>query len=127
MPELPPSPAGEFLPDCSTPAAFMAAPGAPHYETDQETTRCIEWRGVLWAVTYHAEHDGIGWRVRSCTAQPIEGTQRYVHAGESALLRVKVRQDYGSVLQLVVDGQAKPGPSFEAPRSALVGLEWTPR
>lgn len=111
----------------AAPAEFASPPGLPHYEPAETITRTIEFRGVLWAVTYHAAWDGIGWLVNRCTAHPVEGIRRYVHAGETGLLRANIRQDWGDRLLVSIIAPGVPIPPVEVPRAALVGLDWTPR
>lgn len=109
------------------PACFMAPATVPHYEAAAQSTRTIEWSGVLWAVTYLSEHDGIGWRVQRCQARPIEGIQRYLHVGETGLLRVRIVEDWGHEIKVEVEGGGNKLPHrMLIARRAIMGLEQTP-
>lgn len=109
-----------LLGDTLDPAEFIS-PGIIHYENGPVTTRMIEREGRLWAVTYHAEHDKIGWRVRRVTVVPAEDDAYSLRPGNLVDVRCKIVQDHGADVELRVEGEGYTQ-RFWAKRSAITNL-----
>jgi hypothetical protein len=83
---------------------FMAPAEVPHYEQGPVTVRSIELKGILWAVTYYAELDDIGWRVRRCECHPVEAPGHSYKPGEMVPVMLKILEDEGPRVRFLAEG-----------------------
>lgn len=107
---------GTVGPDLSAP------PNIPHYETGPLTRRTIEWNGRLWAVTYYATHDGVGWLVERHECRLEETLGHQFAEGDIVHVRLKMVEDGGDHVKLLADDPGRRA-IFWLPRGRIVRVE----
>lgn len=100
MPAITPD---DTIEDAPRAEEFTPPPAVHYYETGPITERMIERDGRLWAVTFHARHDGIGWRVHHTTIRPEEAQPASLVPGHLVDITCKVQDDQGPDVQLRVE------------------------
>lgn len=104
---------------------FYPPPGVEFYETGPITERLVEIEGRLWAMTYHAERDNIGWRVVRIEIGPYEERANSLSPGDIIELRAKVVADWGADVQVRVESPDY-STTFWAKRSAITRIHRPP-
>lgn len=100
---------------------YYPPPGVIFYETGPLTTRVVEVKGRLWAMTYHAEQDNVGWRVNRISIAPYEDEPNSLNPGDLVDIRCKILEDHGADVQVRVESPHYCQ-SFWVKRSAITRI-----